>query len=242
MIAGGWLRRRGSARMKAMPTVARILLGCAALLASSAASAGDSQLWMGGSATIKLSERWSVSQDMTARFSDQRGGLYEIEANTLVGYQLTKAVSLWAGYDHDPQYLSGHFTVMEHRLVEHLVSSNLGTVAGGQLSGRVRFEQRWREGSDGTGWRLRPYLRYSHPLGSRTKTALVLSAEPYFDLNTTSFQRVRGFERLRSFAGISTPLFRNVSADIGYLNQHGFVRNGKDTRDNVAFIAIGLKL
>ena len=213
-----------------------------ALLSSSPAWAGDSQLWTGGSVTIKLSDKWSVSQDVTARFSDQRGGLYEIEANTLVGYQLTRTFSLWAGYDHDPQYSDGHPTVMEHRFVQHLVFSDLGRVAGGQLTGRVRFEQRWREGVGGTGWRVRPYVRYSLPLGHNARTALVLSGEPYFDLNTNSFQKVRGLERMRSFVGISTPIANNLSADIGYLNQHGFVPNGKDTNDNVGFISFALKL
>jgi len=222
--------------------LASTLGGLAALLLPSAALAGDSQLWTGGSATIKLTDKWSVSQDVTARFGKERNGLYEIEANTLVGYQLTKAVSVWIGYDHDPQYSGGHPTVVEHRLVQHLVSSDLGRLGGGQFSGRVRFEQRWREGLDGTGWRVRPYVRYSLPLSPGSATSLVLSAEPYFDLNTTAFQTVRGFERLRSFVGISTPLAKNVSADVGYLNQHGFVRDGKDTNDNVAFLSVGLKL
>ena len=224
-------------------TAARYALtGAVVILWSSAAWAGDSQLWTGGSATIKLTDRWSLSQDVTARFSDKRNGLYEIEANSLVGFQLNKTLSLWVGYDHDPQYSHGHVTVMEHRAVQHLVSSDLGKLAGGRFSGRIRVEQRRREGVDGTGWRVRPYVRYALPLGRNAKTALVVSEEPFFDVNTTAFQTVRGLERLRSFAGISTPLGRNLSADIGYLNQHGFVPKGRDTSDNVAFVSIGVKL
>jgi hypothetical protein len=229
--------------MKSLQEAALCAVTCAvAMISSSAAWAGDSQLWTSGSATVRLSDRWSVSQDVTARFSDERGGLYEVEANTMFGFQLTKTLSLWAGYDHDPQYSSGRFAVMEHRFVQHLVSSNLGKLGGGQLSGRVRFEQRWREGFEGTGWRVRPYVRYSLRMGRNSKTALVLSEEPYLDLNTTTFQTVRGLERLRSFVGISTPVGKKLSADIGYLNQHGFVRNGKDTNDNVGFVSVALKL
>ena len=83
---------------------------------------------------------------------------------------------------------------MEHRLVEHVVSSNLGKVGGGQLSGRLRLEQRWRDGQTGTGWRLRPSLRYTILFTSRNKVGLTLSEEPFFDLNTTSFQSVHGLE------------------------------------------------
>jgi hypothetical protein len=216
-------------------------LAAAAFLWPSAAHAGDSQIWTGASVSVRLNDHWSISQDVTARFSDRRGGLYEVEANSLVGYQLTSSLSVWIGYDHDPQYSAGHFTLMEHRFVQHLVSSNLGRLAGGQFSGRLRLEQRWREGLDGTGWRLRPYVRYTRPLGQGSKVSLAISEEPYFDLNTTVFQPVHGFERLRSFVGLSTSFSRNVSADLGYLNQHGFVRHGKDTNDNIAFLSVALK-
>src|SRR5690242_14630566 len=217
-------------------------MGTVGLLSPAAAMASDSQLWTSGSVTVKLSDKWSLSQDLTARFSDNKHGLYELEANTLVGYQLSKSVSLWAGYDHDPQYSGGHFTIMEHRLVEHVVSSNLGKIGSGQLSGRVRLEQRWRDGQNGTGWRLRPYLRYTVPFSSRSKVALTLSEEPFFDLNTTSFQTVHGLERLRSLVAITIPVGKKFSADVGYMNQHGFVPNRKDTSDNIAYFSVGLKL
>lgn len=217
-------------------------LGVVSLLTSAVARASDSQLWTGGSATVQLSDKWNLSQDLTARFSDSKHGLYELEANTLIGYQLSKTVSIWAGYDHDPQYLGGHFTVMEHRLVEHVVSSNLGKLGGGQLSGRVRLEQRWRDGQNGTGWRLRPYLRYTVPFSSKSKVGLTLSEEPFFDLNTTRFQSVHGLERLRSLVAITTRIGKHLSADIGYMNQHGFVPHGKDTSDNIAYFSVGLKL
>jgi hypothetical protein len=219
-----------------VPLVALVLLNPAAALAS------DSQVWTSGSVTVKLSSKWSVSQDLTARFSDKRNGLYELEANTLLGYQISKTVSLWAGYDHDPQYLGGHFTIMEHRLVQHLASSDLGKIGRGQLSGRVRVEQRWREGVSGTGWRVRPQLRYRMPFSSRSKIALALSEEAFFDLNTTSFQTVHGLERLRSLIAVTTPIGKKFSADIGYMNQHGFVPDGKDTNDNIAYLSVGLKL
>ena len=183
-----------------------------------------------------------VSQDLTSRFSSNRHGLYEIEANSLLGYQLSKTVGLWAGYDHDPQYSGAHFTVLEHRLVQQLTLSNIADLPGGQLSGRVRLEQRWRDGVAGTAWRLRPYVRYSLPLAGKSKTSLVVSEEPFIDLNTDGFQKVRGLERLRTFIGISTSAAKSLSADMGYLNQHGMVPGGKDTSDNVAYVLFRLKL
>jgi hypothetical protein len=177
---------------------------------------------------------------MTARWSDNRHGLYEIEVNSLLGYRVSKSVTLWAGYTHNPQYAGGDFTVMEHRAREQVTFDGFARLGKGKLNGRVRFEQRWREGIDGTGWRFRPYLKYSLPIAG--KTALNLSTEPFFNLNTTSFQKKSGLDRMRNLITVSTPLTSRLTGEIGYLNQHGFVANGPDTSDNVAYVGLALSL
>lgn len=151
-------------------------------------------------------------------------------------------MTLWAGYTHDPNYSAGEFSVMEQRAREQVTFDNFAKIGPGSLSGRLRFEQRWRSGLDGTGWRVRPYFKYALPLHKGGRTAFVLSTEPFFDLNTTVFQRTKGLDRIRTFAGISTPLARNLTADIGYLEQHAFVHHGPDTDDHVASISLSLAL
>jgi hypothetical protein len=200
----------------------------------------DSQLWTTASAGVKLSDRWRLSQEFTGRFSNNRNGLYEIESNTLLGYKLNKTVTLWAGYTHDPQYAGGDFTVMEHRAREQVTFDNIAKIGTAKLSARVRTEQRWREGVDGTGWRLRPYAKLSLPL--KGKVALNLSSEPFFNLNRTSFQGRTGLDRVRNLVTISAPLANGLSGEAGYMNQHGFVRGGSDTSDNIAYFAVGLSL
>jgi hypothetical protein len=211
-------------------------------LAAPAFAGQDSQLWTTASATVKLSERWRVSEDITARFSDDRNGLYEVESNTLLGYKLNQVVGVWAGYTHDPQYAAGHFTVMEHRAREQITFDNFTQLGTGKLTGRVRFEQRWRDGLDGTAWRVRPYLKYTLPLHKGGRTAFVLSAEPFFNLNRTAFARTEGLDRVRSLVGVSTPLNKAISLEAGYLNQHTFVRHGSDNDDHVASISLNLTL
>ena len=217
-----------------------IAAGCALLLMSGQASASGSQLWTGGAATVKLSDKWALSQDLTARFSDDKHGLYEVELNTLLGYRLSKNVALWAGYTHDPNYSGGHFRIMEHRFREQVTIDNFADLGGGKLSGRVRLEQRWRDGLNGTGWRVRPFLRYTLPLRPGGKTALTISEEPFIDFNQTAFQKVKGLDRLRTFVGIATPLGKHVKCEFGYLNQYGFVPGRKNTVDNVASATLSL--
>lgn len=226
--------------MKGLLQVA--VAAAATTLAAPASAADDAQLWTGGNVTVKLSDHWRLSEEITARFSDHRNGLYEIESNTLLGYRLSKNVTLWAGYTHDPQYAAGDFTVMEHRAREQVTFDKLAELGGGKLSGRMRIEQRWREGLDGTGWRLRPYVKYALPVRKGSRTAFVLSTEPFFNLNRTAFQRSTGLDRVRTFVGVSVPLAKTLAADVGYLNQHTFVRNGPDSDDHVASVSLNLSL
>jgi uncharacterized protein DUF2490 len=226
-----------------MKTSLRWASALVALCAATPAFADeDSQIWTSASATVKLSDHWRLSEDITARFSDDRKGLYEIESNTLVGYKLNRVTTVWAGYTHDPQYSSGNFTVMEHRAREQVTFDNFAQLGTGKLTGRVRIEQRWRGGFDGTAWRVRPYLKYTLPLHRGGRTAFVLSTEPFLNLNTTAFARTEGLDRVRTLVGISTPINKMISVELGYLNQHTFVRHGPDNDDHVASLSLSLAL
>ena len=217
--------------------------GAAALLtafaaAAPAAAADDSQLWAGGIVTAKLSDHWRLSEEITARFSDHRNGLYEIESNTLLGYVAAKGVTVWAGYTHDPQYAAGHFTIMEQSAREQVTFDNFAQLGTGKFNGRIRLEQRWRDGMHGTGWRLRPFVKYTLPFQKAKKPAFVLSLEPFINLNNTPFQSTNGLDRVRTFIGISIPVVKNAALEAGYLNQHTFVPHAPDNNDHVASFSL----
>ncbi len=207
-------------------------------LPATAHASEDEQLWTTTSATVKLSNHWRVQQEIVARFSNDRDGLYEIESNTLIGYKLDKQVTVWAGYTHDPQYDGGDFTVMEHRVREQVTVDNILKLGPVSVSARMRMEQRRREGIDGTAWRLRPYVKLTMPFKEGGKTALILSHESFIDFNKTNFQRIQGEERMRNMIAITTPLAKNVNAEIGYLHQHGFRPDADDSNDNVASLSL----
>jgi Protein of unknown function (DUF2490) len=222
--------------------IAPALLITAIGAATPASAASDQQLWTTQVVNVKLNDKWRVQEELVERFSDNRNGLYEIESNTLLGYRLSKAVTIWGGYTHDPQYSAGHFTVMEQRIREQITFDNVAKLGPGKLSFRVRGEERWRTNIAGTGWRVRPYAKYSLPLAKGSKTALVVSAEPFINLNTTPFQKQSGLDRVRTLVAINTPLSKKLTVEIGYLNQHGFVRGGPDTNDNVLSASLSLSL
>lgn len=207
-------------------------------ISTSALAANDSQVWVNSTTTVKLADKWRLSEDLTLRFSDKRNGLYEIESNTLLGYVVAKGITLWGGYTHDPQYAAGHFTIMEQRAREQVTFDNFAQLGIGKFNSRIRLEQRWRNGVRGTGWRLRPFLKYTLPLQKGKKPAFVVSVEPFLNLNNTPFQKTDGFDRVRTFAGISIPVVKNAALEAGYLNQHTFVPHARDNDDHVASLSL----
>jgi hypothetical protein len=207
-----------------------------AAIPTSALASEDGQVWIAGSATIKLNDAWRLSEDMSARFSDDRNGLYQLQSATLLHYRLGKKVTVAGGYVHSPQYSDGDRIALERRAREQVTVDDIGRIGAGKISARLRMEQRWRDNADGTAWRIRPYVKYALPLVG--KTSLVLSNETFLNLNTTAFQQQDGLDRMRNLIAINTPLLKNFTAEVGYLNQYGFVRGGEDTSDHVASLSL----
>ena len=207
-----------------------------AAIPTSALASEDGQVWIAGSATIKLNDAWRLSEDMSARFSDDRNGLYQLQSATLLHYRLGKKVTVAGGYVHSPQYSDGDRIALERRAREQVTVDDIGRIGAGKISARLRIEQRWRDNADGTAWRIRPYVKYALPLVG--KTSLVLSNETFLNLNTTTFQQQDGLDRMRNLIAINTPLLKNFTAEVGYLNQYGFVRGGEDASDHVASLSL----
>ena len=214
-----------------MRPLATILVAAASLVSAVPVRASeDTQYWQTVNVGVALPSNLKLSSETVFRTSEARG-LYEIEENLMVGYKVDKHVTAWLGYTHDPNYSHGSFTVMEHRFRQQVNVDNFAAIGKVKLSGRIRMEERWREGITGTGWRIRPQVKAVLPL--RGKVSLTASHESFIDLNTTSFQRVHGYDRMRNAMSVGVPLSKQIGIDVGYLNQHGFVRNGPDTSDHV---------
>lgn len=215
------------------------LLLCATL-SSPALAQDDFQQWLTTSAKVDLSDKVVLHNELWARFSNDRGGLYEIENALMLGYKLTDKVTAWAGYVHDPNYAAGDFTIMERRAREQITIDNFAKLGGVSLSARLRLEQRWRDGIDGTAWRARPYVKLGVPLGGKSAPTLNLSAEPFINLSNAAFQTVDGLERLRSAISLSFPVSKQMKLEAGYLNQARFVRGGPDAYDHALTASLAL--
>ena len=207
-----------------------LALAASVCIAAPASASTDTQYWQTLNLSVALPNNFKVSNETVRRSSDAKG-FYEIENNFMVGKKVSKVVTLWLGYTFDPQYSHGTFRLREHRLRQQANFDNFAVLGKVKLSGRLRLEERWREGQTGTAWRLRPQVKATVPIAG--KVTLSASNEVFIDLNNTRFQTVDGIERMRSAIYVTVPLSKKISIDFGYLNQHGFVPNGPDSSDHV---------
>lgn len=217
-----------------------LALACGGGVPLPALAQDDFQQWLTASAIVDLTDSVEVGNETVARFGDNRGGLYELENALMLGYRVAEKVTISAGYVHNPQYDAGRFTIMERRAREQIAFDHFATLGSLTFSGRVRFEQRWRDGVGAAAWRLRPQVKAALPLGGKSAPALLLSLEPFVNLNATSFQSSGGLERTRSAISLTVPIARAVKLEAGYLNQHRFVRDGPDTDDHAFTLLLGL--
>ena len=212
-------------------TTTRLLLAAASFaVATPAMASEDGQYWQTATINVNLPSNFKLQNETVFRTSDAKG-FYEIENNLMLGRKLNKNVTVWLGYTFDPQYSHGNFTVREHRIREQVNVDNFAHIGKAKFSGRLRLEERFREGIAGTGWRFRPAVKVSMPFIG--KTTFSLQHESFIDLNTTSFQKTGGYDRMRNSAYVTVPVAKRVSFDLGYLSQYTFVQGGPNNNDNV---------
>ncbi|WEK43012.1 MAG: DUF2490 domain-containing protein [Candidatus Sphingomonas colombiensis] len=224
-----------------LKTLTCCLVGLAtAAFPAKAMARDDAQLWLTVAGAVDLGDGWRLSQEAITRISDTRRGLYEIESNILVGYRVAPRLTLWAGYTHDPNYEAGRFAVMEHRGREQVTLDDI-RIGRVRANFRLRGEQRWREGTEGTGWRLRPFVRVALPFQTNGTTGVAISHESFINLNRTAFQPIRGVDRMRNAIAFYTPLAKGVNVELGYLNQYSFAATGASDHAATASLSFAFR-
>ena len=93
----------------------------------------------------------------------------------------------------------------------------IGTFFGGQLSGRTRLEQRFRDTDNDVGVRARQFFRWARRF-KESDFSFVLWNETFVSLNDTEFGQRKGFGQNRAFVGFAWHASRILRAEAGYLN------------------------
>ena len=211
-----------------------IVLGLALCAPGAPAHADTARLWVSTNVQAPLSGPWRVQGETVLR-TTAKAGVYDVEQAAMLGYRFDQTFTVWLGYVYGPVHTSGGGLYREHRLREQLNVARIAKLGPVRLAGRLRMETRWREEAPGTGWRIRPQLRAMLPLTGHL--AMNLTNEAVVNLNGSRFQRP-GLERDRTMLSLVAPVGKAFNVEAGYMNQHTFVRAGRDTTDHIAELMV----
>lgn len=213
-----------------MPRNMRPLLTLALLATTMPARAAqhDEQFWTQTNVHLPIGKEWRVTGEAIVRFSDQQGGVNQTEFGVLLSRKLSPRIELGAGYRRVAIH-SGPAITVENRLRQQIVATF------GRVTTRLRIDERFHPAGDEIGFRIRPQIRLTEPVGKRG-FAWFVSHESFFLPNGTAWGQRAGYERMRNSAGFVVPFAERISSDIGYLNQYRFARGGAPARADHAVL------
>ena len=198
----------------------------------------DAHVWVNLTAMGSLKGKLIYFAEVQPRFYGNAERLGQLLIRPAIGWQVSPTLALYQGYAHVAQPVQGGRDVNEERSFQQ-ATWTIGKVGRGTLSSRTRFEQRWRSDGDDVGFRVREMIRYAHPLRADAKgpKALVY-AEGFAALNDTDWGARKGFDQLRSFAGLEIPVKGRTTVEAGYLNQHVNMTRGRIGNNHVASLSL----
>lgn len=190
----------------------------------------DTQLWTAliSNGPAKKNSRLLLWFDGHARYSDDISRLGVSILRPAIGYKISDRISVWSGYAYVVSRADGRDNIVDHRIWQQ-ATYVIGQGEWGKLSGRTRFEQRFLNTGDDTGYRVRQFVRYSKPLD--LKWTFTAWNETFFALNDTDFGAEDGFDQNRTFVGANYVVSKRLKLEGGYLlNQ--IRRPGRDGLTN----------
>lgn len=203
--------------MTAKPLFPLILAGSLLAMPAAARTNEDEQAWLNVTVIGNVG-KLAYFAEVQPRVGDGVSRLSQLLLRPAIGYSFSKNVTLYGGYAHVVLPIEGGKDRNEERLFTQL-SWTLGKVGRGTLSSRTRLEHRQLSNGDDTGWRLREFLRYTHPLGDPKKARALVWGEAFVAFDDTDWGQNAGFDQMRTFVGLEVPLPGRSTMDVGYMNQ-----------------------
>lgn len=176
-----------------------------------------------GNPTLAKVKWWMEGQ---GRFADDSSKFSQAIVRPGIGYQITDTTSVWVGYAWTPTttpYVSNTFD--EHRAWQQLIWSD--KFSWGRLTSRSRLEERFVPSHIGNDMaaRYRHLLKAAIPLSFAPGFSYIIQSEAFVGLNDTDWVPRRGFDQNRFFTGLGYAFNKNISAEVGYMNQY-IIRRG----------------
>lgn len=177
----------------------------------------DLQAWGNLTLTGSITDGLVYFAEVQPRVTDDLSRVSQTLLRPAIGVAVTPDLTLFQGYAKVLQPLPGGGSRDEDRSFQQ--ATWMVQRGRREIQSRTRFEQRWNEAGDDTGFRLRQMVRYEHALGAAGGPALLGSVEGFVALNDTDWGARGGFDQLRTFVGAELPLRGASTVEAGYLNQ-----------------------
>ncbi len=210
-------------RTKRLAICGASLLGILVTNAPAAAIDEDFRIWENVTVIAKLGsiepslEKWRLWLESQGRFRDDGAIADQALGRAGVGYALSDNASVWLGYAHIATFPEAAKTQHENRIWQQVLLTDKATF--GDLTSRTRLEQRFIQNVNPVEWRLRQFVRFSHPLWENAPLSVVLWDEVFVRLNSTTPSTRFGFDQNRGFAGLAYAFSEKARVEIGYMNQ-----------------------
>ena len=224
----------------------RLVVICLVALPCNAAARDDAAgIWLVGSVTGPVSEdestRWLFGFDAQARYVDAGTGINTWLLRPAVGYTLGERTRAWIGYAHFRVRNRAGDLADEDRIWQQL-DWKTGVWGNGDLSLRLRLEQRFNSLGSDTRHVGRLRAKYVRPFGNTGRRSLVLAAESFFDLGSSDRGGDAGISQGRLAAGLAWKTGPKTSLEVGYMYQHVFVEDLPDRANHIAILRFQVDL
>ena len=227
--------------------LAAAVLAASSLAAMHTANATDDNigLWAVFSTADAFSSdtgdsRWSYTFDAQLRLQDIGSGATQFLARPGIGYRPGKNLQLWAGYARIESENASGSRSFENRYWQQL-NWKAGSALDGTLTMRARLEEKNTSTGDDVGLVLRFRTQYSRPIGTQGDKNLIVSLEPFYNLNDTDWGGKSRLSQNRTLVGVNWKLSHKLTLTTAYMNQFVWRDSAEDTSNHVAVLNFNVK-
>jgi hypothetical protein len=219
--------------MKKLPALAAVALGL--LLGPVAACASDeaAEMWFSPSFLLDLDDDTYVELETAQRFRSAADGRADTYFARL---WLNQYFASWGKVSGAAERRINDGAANETRTLQQLTTSH------GILRTRLRFEQRFVDDADRTGYRLRPRLGVAIPVMGNKRFKFKSDAEAFFTLRSNNEGGDEGLTAVRSQIGFGYDVNKTVSVGLIYLRQQDFQDDGPDTIGHAPVFNLDIQL
>lgn len=178
--------------------------------------------------------------EVQPRVGNDVSSLQQVLFRGAIGAPLSSRATLYGGYSHILNSRENAPGSNEERLFAQF-SWTVGQIVKGTLSSRTRLEHRRVSNGRETGWRLREMVRYVHPVAKGRAPRALIWAEPFVAFNDTDWGARKGFDQLRSFAGVEISLPGKSTLEAGYMNQRTNLTGGRIRSNHIASLTFFIR-